>query len=654
VEAFEGFISDVSNLKRSLEETERSKALFEGLFWGSPDAIAILDRHGRILQVNPAFEELFQYGQEEAQEVFIWDLIAPPDRRAEGQENHRTVLSGCALKRDSVRKKKDGSLVEVSLTGYPIRVGDEVQGIYAIYRDITAQKQAERALRESERRYRQLMEDVPVGIYDVDVNTMRLLRGNRALCEITGYSKEELLELRVQDFVAEESMGLLKERRQKILAGEQVPEIVDFVIRTKDGQKRLVRIHSRVTHDEHGGPKVKVVLEDVTEQKRLEAQFLQAQKMEAVGRLAGGVAHDINNALTGVLGYADLILTSLRREDPLYTHVEEIKKAARRASSTIQQLLTFSRRQIIHPTLLNLNRVICDLIPMLSRLIGEDIRLETFLASELGTVKADKGQIEQILMNLAVNSRDAMPDGGTLTIETADVELDKGYVRAHGVDLEPGSYVMLTVSDTGIGMDEETRKRVFEPFFTTKAVGEGTGLGLSTVYGIVKQSRGYIWVYSEPGKGTTFKIYLPRAGGKTEEEAEPQKVPAWGSAGNETILVVEDEEPLLALVKASLERAGYRVLTATAPQAALGIAQLHSGSIHLLLTDVVLPGMNGRLLAEGIRMSRPETKVLYMSGYTENAISHHGILDPEVEFLAKPFTPEELAQKVREVLDKDQ
>jgi CheY-like chemotaxis protein len=289
---------------------------------------------------------------------------------------------------------------------------------------------------------------------------------------------------------------------------------------------------------------------------------------------------------------------------------------------------------------------------MLVRLIGEDIRLETYLGSQDSRIFADQGQMEQVLMNLVVNARDAMPEGGTLTIETADVELDEEYAGTHGVELPPGSYVMLAVSDTGVGMDEETQRQVFEPFFTTKEVGKGTGLGLSTVYGIVKQNKGYIWVYSEPGRGSTFKIYLPRAEEEVVQVEEQEKASASPRGEAETVLVVEDDEAVLRLVKASLERMGYRVLAASDPQGALALMKLHSGPIRLLLTDVVLPGINGKTLAEMILVSHPETKVLYTSGYTQNAIAQYGVLEPGVEFIEKPFTPEALVQKVREVLDK--
>ncbi len=392
------------------------------------------------------------------------------------------------------------------------------------------------------------------------------------------------------------------------------------------------------------------VEERTRELSQAQDQLRQAQKMEAIGKLAGGVAHDFNNLLTAITGYSELIMSSdLAQGDPVRGNVEQIRQAADRAASLTGQLLAFSRRQMLHPRILNLNVVVANIDKMLRRLIGEDIDLVTVLAPALGRVKADPGQLEQVLMNLAVNARDAMVQGGKLTIETADVELDGAYALRH-LAVRPGPYVMLAVSDTGCGMDAETRSHLFEPFFTTKERGKGTGLGLSTVYGIVKQSGGNIWVYSEPGRGTTFKIYLPRV----EEAAEALVAPAASitpARGSETLLVVEDDEAVRSLARKVLERQGYTVLEARDGDEALAIGEGHAGPIPLMLTDVVMPGRSGRDVARQLAAVRPDMKVLYMSGYTDNAIVHQGVLDPGIAFLPKPFTPDALARKVREVLD---
>jgi signal transduction histidine kinase len=386
------------------------------------------------------------------------------------------------------------------------------------------------------------------------------------------------------------------------------------------------------------------------EKATLQEQLRQSQKIEAIGRLAGGIAHDFNNLLTVIKGYSQLSLIELKEDVPLRGNIEEIKRASEKAVDLTRQLLAFSRRQILEMRVLDLNTVLRDLDKMLRRVIGEDIELITLLADDLGRVKTDPGWVEQTIMNLAVNARDAMPSVGKLTIETANVELDETYARNH-IAVTPGRYVMLSMSDTGIGMTPEVRQQVFEPFFTTKEKGKGTGLGLSTVYGIVKQSEGNIWVYSEPGKGTTFKIYLPRVDEPLEEIKErvvKEELPR----GSETILLVEDEEMVRKLAVQILKRQGYTVLEGSHGNEAFNICNKHDGPIHLLVTDVVMPKMSGLELAERIASIQPEIKVLYMSGYTDNAITHHGVLEKGMNYIQKPFTVDGLARKVREVLDK--
>jgi two-component system cell cycle sensor histidine kinase/response regulator CckA len=378
-------------------------------------------------------------------------------------------------------------------------------------------------------------------------------------------------------------------------------------------------------------------------------QLTQARKMEAVGRLAGGVAHDFNNLLTVMIGRSQLLLRQLTPEDPVRPAIELIEHTAGRATDLTRQLLAFSRKQILQPTVLNLNAVVAKSGELLNRVIGEDVALITVLDPALGCVEADPSQVEQIVVNLVMNARDAMPEGGRLTLETANIELDPAYARRH-VEVRPGPHVMLAVSDTGVGMDPDTRARIFEPFFTTKGPGQGTGLGLATVYGIVKQSGGHIWVYSEPGRGTTFKIYLPRVA-QVAGPVESPPLPAPSAHGRETILLVEDETAVRDLARDILQANGYTVLEAGHGSEALRICERHAGPIHLMLTDVVMPGMSGRQLADRLAPLQPTMTVLYMSGYTNNAIVHRGVLDAHTAFLQKPFTPDALARKVREVLD---
>jgi two-component system, cell cycle sensor histidine kinase and response regulator CckA len=389
--------------------------------------------------------------------------------------------------------------------------------------------------------------------------------------------------------------------------------------------------------------------QDVTERVALEEQLRQSQKMEAVGRLAGGVAHDFNNLLTVILGYSQILADGLPPDSRLADSTGQIKSAADRAAGITRQLLAFSRKTVLSPRVINLNEVVLNLDSLLRRLIGDDIEVFTVPAKDLGAVKADPSQIEQVVMNLALNARDAMPQGGKVTLETSNVTLDGLYARDHQ-SVEPGRYVMLAVSDTGEGMSAETQARIFEPFYTTKDVGKGTGLGLSMVYGIVKQSGGFIWVYSEPNRGTTFKIYFPRIDQPAEllpAEKHVDKV----QRGTETILLVEDDEQLRQLSSSVLAHCGYNVLVASTPEQGLAVCKANSKDIGLLVTDVVMPRMNGRQLAEQILKLHPTMKVLYVSGYTNNAIVHYGVLDPGLWFLPKPFTLSALVARVREVLD---
>ena len=419
-----------------------------------------------------------------------------------------------------------------------------------------------------------------------------------------------------------------------------------------DGTERIILEHADILRDEQTGHPVKMVgvAQDITERRALEQQLRQSQRMEAIGRLAGGVAHDFNNLLTVIIGNSELLLGQVGRGEPMWEDLKEISTASQRAATLTAQLLAFSRKQVLMPQVLDLNALVADSSAMLRRLIGEDVELVTRLGQDLNLVRVDPGQMVQVIMNLAINARDAMPTGGKLTLETANAELDEAYARRH-VAVVPGHYVMLAVSDTGVGMDATTQSRIFEPFFTTKEPGKGTGLGLSTVYGIVKQSGGNIWVYSELEQGTVFKIYLPSAHQATDYEEPSDSVPRQDLEGTETVLLVEDEDLVRNLVQSVLQRHGYAVLEAPNGAEAMTLLARHLGQVDLLLTDVVIPQMTGPELAEKVMASHPETRLLYMSGYTNNAIVHHGVLDAGLAFIQKPFTPEALLRKVREVLD---
>jgi PAS domain S-box-containing protein len=418
----------------------------------------------------------------------------------------------------------------------------------------------------------------------------------------------------------------------------------------QDGHIAAIEVTSTVKFDDNGNPAgLRGVTVDVTAKAKLEERLQEAQRMESIGRLAGGVAHDFNNLLTVINGYADMSLLEADPADPMHATLTEIRRAGQRAAELTNQLLALSRRQLLQPRSFSLNMLIEDGAKTLRRLLGEDIEVVWIPDPELGQVKADPGQMNQVILNLAINARDAMPRGGTLTLETCNTSLDESYSNVH-LSLEPGSYVMLGISDTGHGMDAETLSRVFEPFFTTKEVGHGTGLGLATVYGIIKQSGGSIWVYSEPGHGTTFKIYLPRVD-EPVSQSEDKPVEHGGLRGSEAVLVVEDDESVRKLTCTALRKYGYEIIEAANAGEALLACEKRDRTLRLMITDVVMPQMSGRELADRLRQLRPEMKVLYMSGYTDDAIVRHGLLNPAVFFLQKPFTPSALAQKVRQVLD---
>jgi PAS domain S-box-containing protein len=783
------------------------KAYLDQLVECAPEAITILDSCHQVTRINSEFVRMFGFTVEEALGRPLDELVVPADRTAESDWIQEAVEKGQKVTLETKRRRKDGTLVDVSVSCAPVMVGDKRVGICVLYRDIEEHKRAqnlssalyriaertssashlqgfyasihnivgelmnarnfyialydpttelltfphfvdeqdpppapkrlgrglteyvlrtgepllatpnvfeelvargeveligapsldwmgvplraggqtfgvlvvqsyredvrfgerdkevltfvsqqlasaidhkrhEEALRQSEARYRSLVQSAVYGIYRSS-NDGRFLDVNPALIHMLGYdSADEVVTLDPQRQVfvepAEQERLLQEFQRTGCLDSAEVRW------KRKDGSVITVRLSGRAATDlDESDQALEIIAEDITERRALEDQFRQAQKMEAVGRLAGGVAHDFNNLLMVVSGYTEVLMEELDQNDRLLPKVQAIQQAADRATTLTRQLLAFSRKQLLELKVVDVNSIVADMERLLRPLIGENIDLTTKLTPNVGHTRADAGQLEQVIMNLVVNAKDAMPDGGRILIQTSEADLDASH-REHSL-IEPGSYILLSVSDTGAGMDKETQSRIFEPFFTTKEKGKGTGLGLSTVYGIVKQSGGYIFAQSEPGCGTTFRIYLPRV---PDPAATPgvDKHPQGPTGGSETVLLVEDEESVRELVRETLKARGYTVIEAGDGISGVRVAEEYPGKIEILITDVVMPGMSGRELAKRVMVARPDIKVLYLSGYTEDAIIHEGALEPGTAFLQKPFTLQVLARKVREVL----
>jgi two-component system cell cycle sensor histidine kinase/response regulator CckA len=644
-----GFIAvqhDVSERKRAEQALRKSERRFSLAFHASPIPTIISEiETGRMLDVNDQFLRNFGYSREEvvgktSLEVGIW--ADPGDRdRAEKRLREEAAI------RDRLTRirTRSGETRDVVGSAVPIDLGS-IRSVLWTFLDVTERQKAEKEMRKSEERFRKLFDSNTIGIVIADL-TGNTLEANEAYLAMLGYTREEFREgtIRWNEITPAEHLArdleAVEELRRTGIASPWEKELL-----RRDGTRVPVLIGVAMLEATEGSCIAYIV--DLTERRRMEEQFRQAQKMEAVGKLAGGVAHDFNNLLTVMLGYADLMAERFQPDSVDFEQLGEIIAAGQRAAGLTRQLLAFSRQQVLERRVLDVNELIRNVEKMLRRLIGEDVDLAAVLDPALSRVRADAGQLEQVIMNLAVNARDAMPRGGRLTIETANVDLDEAYARSH-VTVRPGKYVMVAVSDTGSGMSAEVRSRVFEPFFTTKEQGKGTGLGLATVYGIVKQSGGYIWVYSEPEKGTTFKIYLPKAEEDVEAEAAPEAEPL-SLHGSETVLLVEDEESVRSLSREILEARGYTVLEASGGAQALDIARDYPQPIHLVLTDIVMPEMGGTDLALRLEALRPGIRVLYMSGYTDDTVVRHGFLQEGRVFLQKPFAPESLARKVREVL----
>jgi two-component system cell cycle sensor histidine kinase/response regulator CckA len=613
----------------------------------SADIVVMTDRNGVIEYVNPAFETLTGYTREET--VGRTPRILKSGRQDADfyQRMWAMLLAGKVFRGVLVNRKKNGKLYWAEKTITPIvDERGQLRNFIANDRDITQRRTAEEALKSSEERYRLLFERNLAGVYRTSAGE-KFTEANDSLARMLGYeSGTELLGQDTADFF---DNPIEREALKRELEAHGQVVSYELHARRKDGSDTWALLSSTLLRDQQGNVAGRegTVL-DITERRGLEQQLLHSQKMDAVGQLAGGVAHDFNNLLMVISSYAELLADSIGGNAKAQYQAGEILKAARRAAGLTRQLLAFSRKQVMSPRIMDLNTVLADIGRMLPRLIGEDIRVEVRPGASLWKVKADPVQVEQVIMNLAVNARDAMPRGGHLVLETSNVELDEEYARRH-VGVLPGEHVMLTVSDTGCGIPADILPRIFEPFFTTKELSKGTGLGLPTVYGIVKQSGGSIWVYSEVDHGTVFKVYLPRAASVAEKyyEERPAAPPPRGS---ETILMVEDEEAVRESTCEYLTSRGYTVLQGKDGADALQVLEHFAGKIHLLITDVIMPGMSGAELGKRVRELRPDIRVIYISGYTESTVVRHGV-EAKAGFLQKPFTLTALAGKVREVLD---
>jgi two-component system, cell cycle sensor histidine kinase and response regulator CckA len=636
----------IHRIRRELFQREE---LFRLISDSATDMIAVVDMEGRRIYNSRSYQTVLGYSAEELRASSSLDQIHPDDRERVKQAAAESRATGVGQTLEYRIRHKNGTWRVLESTASVIRnAKGDPEKLVIVNRDITERKLSLEALRLADADFRSVVEDAPYGIYRTN-SAGQLFRVNPALQKILGYDDSgELLKANLEVQIFRSSM----EYRRLFELLNRVDDFKDVEAewKRKDGTPITVLCSGRRIARSDGQPVYfEMFVEDITEKRILERQLRMTGKMEAVGRLSGGIAHDFNNLLGVIIGYSQVLKRALGPESPLTEHAIEIEKAGDRAAALTRQLLAFSRQQILTPTVLNLNDLVVDMQKMLPRLIREDIAVSTALDQELHSVRADRNQIEQVIMNLAVNALDAMPEGGRLRIDTKNVRLDELYARSHP-GAKPGEYACLSVTDSGTGIDSETIAHIFEPFFTTKELGKGTGLGLATVYGIVKQSGGYVWVDSEPGKGAAFQVFLPRVA----QIADSQPVRPYldeNLRGSETILLVEDAEPLRKLAASFLCSHGFKVLSAPDAEEALKIAAAHAGAIQLLVTDVVMPGQNGRVLAERLVANYPGIKVLYISGYTDSFIGGHGILDPDAILLNKPFTEEALIHKVRDVLD---
>ena len=643
-----GTARDTRGRKKTEEEIMKNLSLLNSTIESTADGILVVDREGKIVRFNRKFLRIWKIPEfivasrdDDRTISFVLEQLKDPD----GFLSKVKELYAHPEERSfDLIEFKDGRYFE--RYSQPQEIGGKILGRVWSFRDVTDRKKTEAALKASEEKYRLLFENASDAIFVAQDEVIKF--PNPQLSLLMGYSSEEFTGVPFRNFIHPEDADMVVERHRKRLQGYDMPTTYSFRAITKSGEIKWVEV-SKVLITWEGRPATLSFLRDITQQKKMEAQLLQAQKMEAIGQLAGGVAHDFNNLLTAIIGYGHLLKKESIEDSPLTAYVGQILSAAERAAVLTNDLLTFSRKQIINLQPVNLNRIIRDIESLLLRVIGEDIDLSTVLTDMDLNVMADSTQVDQILMNLAANAQDAMPGGGSFIISTDRVEMDGEYIKAYGYG-KPGSYARLSVEDTGVGMDEKTRERIFEPFFTTKEVGKGTGLGLSMVYGIVKQHDGYINVYSEPGKGTTFKILLPliQSGAGELKSDDLRKV----RGGTETILIGEDDAQVRSLLREVLSNAGYHIIEAVDGDDAVGAFRENNDDIRLLILDVVMPKKNGKEVYTEIKRIRSDVKVIFVSGYSADVIHKKGILEVGLNFISKPVSPDELLIKVRDVLDK--
>jgi len=646
-----GIIVDITERKLNEERSAKQKALFEAIFSCIPDAIVYTNVDREVVGINPAFTSILGYDMNDLTghtTSFFYESLEEYERQ--GRIRYNLTAAERALPYEVTYCKKDGSIFPGETLGTTIKdQNSTVIGYIGVIRDITERKQAGSNLRRLTALLDESQHIALVGGWEIDLTTNELYWTDETY-RIHETSPEEYsptLETAIA-FYAPESLPIISQAVKNAIEDNKNFNLELKMITTK-GRPILVHTTCKVIRENDKAVKIMGAFKDITEQKLLQDRLQQAQKMESVGRLAGGVAHDFNNLLTVILGGAHLALSELEPDQPLHEYVTQIQKAGEKSAELTQQLLAFARKQTIEPKVLDLNEIVSGMIKMLQRLIGENTQLTWQPANNLWPVKADPSQIDQILANLCVNARDSTADIGTITIQTGNSVVDEGYIIEHA-DVIPGEYVHISVCDNGCGMDKETMVHIFEPFFTTKGIGEGTGLGLATVYGAAKQNNGFVNVYSELGIGTTFTIYLPRYVGNTDQKsAKAQTQPA--PRGLETILLVEDEAAILNMVKMLLGKQGYTVLAANTPKEAIRLASEQTGKIDLLITDVIMPEMNGKNLALSLMSKYPNLKCLFMSGYTADVIAQHGVLEEGTHFIHKPFSLPDLAVKVRKVLD---
>jgi two-component system, cell cycle sensor histidine kinase and response regulator CckA len=637
---------DITAQKRAEEALRKAN---ETSVYASPIPIIAADARRLITVWNPAAEKLLGWSEEDM--IGKPNPSIPPEEQPGTDALHKRLLAGETITGVEVQRRKwDGSLVSVSLSAAPLwDENHQVRGIIGFLTDITERKRAEEALRKAEEKYRGIFENAVEGIYQTTPDG-KYMAANPALARMLGFdSPEELVsarnDVKNQEYVNPE----LRSAFVRSIEEHDVVHNFEYQVYRKDGKIIWVSESAHAVRNVVGQIQhFEGTVQDITERRELEQQLRQMQKIEAIGRLAGGVAHDFNNILMAISSYSELLARKLPKEDSSQRYTEEILRATNRGSSLTQGLLAFSRKQVVSPKVVGLNALIAQQIEMLKRLIPENIELKFVPDDALGQVRIDVSQVEQVVMNLIINARDAMPNGGEIIIETSNADLDHGGREPQNAP-KPGRFVMLAVSDNGCGMDAETKAHIFEPFFTTKEQGKGTGLGLATVSGIVDQNSGCIFVHSEPGQGTTFKIYLPHVGTEVQSEETPTTAGV-DCSGDETILLVEDQEAVRESAAEYLTGNGYTVLKASRGLDALDIAQQRQGPIHLLLTDVVMPQMSGRELSERVTTIHPETKVIFMSGYSNNLLSDQQVLHPQHELLQKPFRLEALGQRIRKAL----